>query len=43
MNKKDFWKQVEKNYNQVQKWAKWKRLIVISADTAKTGMFYKGE
>ena len=42
MNKKEkesFWDIVEENRKEVATWPLWKRRIVISAETAKTGQF----
>ena len=39
MNKKTFQKITSDNYKQVQKWPKWKQLLVISALSSETGNF----
>lgn len=38
---KAFWKQVEKNVKEVEKWAKWKKNYTINAETISTGKFLK--
>ncbi len=41
--KKSIEKQIQKDYDEVQKWPKWKQRIIISARAAETGQFYNEE
>ncbi len=38
---KEFWEQVEKNKKEVATWPEWKQRIIITAETAGNGQYYK--